>query len=225
MYIMIQIRLKSQTPSSPMNWVERRMQMTDWAKNTSEQEGKIFLFSHYGLVPSLILRDPELSAMAKAIYSYLLTYVNPEQMKNGSFHAWPSRKRILRELNISVNTLGKYLNELRDANLVVVEQIRKTLKDGKQVYGNNLYKLQTHVSESQYQGVVRTPDLPDTEKANSSKPDHLKTCDSPKVNTSNTKGLSSTKINSNTNFSTTSESKASSCSEEATVNFECKASL
>jgi predicted transcriptional regulator len=60
-------------------------------------------------------------------------------MKQGKLHAWPSRKRILKEMNISVNTFGKYLKELKEANLIHVEQGRQTLKKGKQGFGNNCY--------------------------------------------------------------------------------------
>src|SRR5690554_5347821 len=103
--------------------------MADWSKNVAEEEGKAFVFRHYGLgVPTFVLRNPELSIGAKALYAHLLTFVNAEQAKKGQLQAWPSRERILKELNISVNTFGKYLRELKDAQLIKVEQVRKTLE-------------------------------------------------------------------------------------------------
>lgn len=61
--------------------------MTDWLKNFPEQEGEIFVFRRYGLAPSVVFRDNNLSMGAKALYGYLATFVNAEEMKKGLFKA------------------------------------------------------------------------------------------------------------------------------------------
>ena len=177
--------------------------MTDWRKNFPEQEGKEFVFGHYGYSPTIVHRNPDLSPGAKGLYSYLSTFVNAEQMKQGKLHAWPSRKRILKEMNISVNTFGKYLKELKEANLIHVEQGRQTLKKGKQGFGNNLYIFQTYVtSPSAAEKPLVTEDCGSKENSHS-KSDRSKPCDTQQVNTSNTQGFSITKNKSNNKFSTT----------------------
>jgi hypothetical protein len=54
--------------------------------------------------------------------------------------AWPSRKRIEREMRISSNTLSKYLRELSDHGLIEIQQTR-VVREGRSVYGNNVYVL------------------------------------------------------------------------------------
>ena len=177
--------------------------MTDWRKNFPEQEGKEFVFGHYGYSPTIVHRNPDLSPGAKGLYSYLSTFVNAEQMKQGKLHAWPSRKRILKEMNISVNTFGKYLKELKEANLIHVEQGRQTLKQGKQGFGNNLYIFQTYVtSPSAAEKPLVTEDCGSKENSHS-KSDRSKPCDTQQMHTSNTQGFSITKNKSNNKFSTT----------------------
>lgn len=78
--------------------------MTELQKNFPEQKGKAFVFQHYGYSPTLVHRNPDLSPGAKGLYSYLSTFVNADQMKQGKLHAWPSRQRILQDMNISVNS-------------------------------------------------------------------------------------------------------------------------
>lgn len=176
--------------------------MTDWMKNFPEQEGETFVFRHYGLAPSVVFRNSNLSIGAKAVYGYLTTFVNGEQMKQGSFKAWPSRKRILNELNISVNTLSKYLKELKDANLIKVEQGRRVLQEGKQVYGNNLYIMQPYIASSEEEGKERSPEHLPSEGGTNSKCKQLKSCDAQEMNTSNIKDFSTINNKSNTISST-----------------------
>ena len=178
--------------------------MTDWRKNFAEQEGETFVFRHYGLAPSVVFRNSNLSIGAKAVYGYLTTFVNGEQMKKGLFIAWPSRQRILNELNISVNTLGKYLRELRDAKLIKVEQGRRTLQEGRQVYGNNRYIIQPYIATSVEEKSKTIPVYPSLEKDSKSRSDHLKSCEPQETNTSITKGFSNTNNNSSI-FSTKNE--------------------
>lgn len=181
--------------------------MTDWKRNFPEREGKTFIYRHYGLTPSAVHRNPKLSLGAKALYSYLGTFINADQIKQGKLHAWPSRQRILRDLNISVNTFGKYLKELKDAELVKVEQARKTTAEGRQVYGNNLYIMQAYVAEDPENQVTLEKNTSDKTRVAESDP--VNDCDSLDLNTSITNALSITTNNSKTTFSTTDSNQAS----------------
>lgn len=171
--------------------------MTDWIKNFPEQEGEIFVFRRYGLAPSVVFRDSNLSMGAKALYGYLATFVNAEEMKKGLFKAWPSRKRILHDLNISGNTLSKYLKELQNANLIKVEQGRRTLQEGRQVYSNNHYILLPYLTMSEGEKRRILPDDHLLEQHTNSRSDQLKSCATHEVDTSNTQGFSNTKNKSN----------------------------
>lgn len=171
--------------------------MTDWIKNFPEQEGEIFVFRHYGLAPSVVFRDNKLSVGAKALYGYLATFVNAEEMKKGLFKAWPSRKRILHDLNISANTLSKYLKELQDANLIKVEQGRRTLQEGRQVYSNNQYILLPYITMSAEEERQTLGDHHLLKQHSNSRSDQLKSCDTYELDTSNTQGFSNTKNKSN----------------------------
>lgn len=125
--------------------------MTDNYSNSPNKAGKQPIFKYFGLVPSIVLRDSAISFGAKAVYAYLATYVNAEQVREGKLCAWPSRKRMQKELNMSANTLSKYLKELKENKLIKIEQSRQT-KDGKHFYGNNIYTLQQHIKHSDSKG-------------------------------------------------------------------------
>jgi len=102
------------------------------------------VFSHYGPAPSVVLRYSVLSIGAKGLYAYLCTYINLNEAKKGDMKAWPSRRRMQRELGISNNTLSKYLNELQALGFIAVKQTR-VLREGRRVFGNNVYTLQRYV--------------------------------------------------------------------------------
>lgn len=175
--------------------------MNNFPSNFPDQEGKIFVFRHYGLAPSVVFRDPDLSMGAKALYGYLSTFVNASQMKAGVYKAWPSRRRILNELGISVNTLSKYLAELKAAQLLCVNQSRTTIQDGKQVFGNNEYVFQLYLTSS----AVKAAEDPLLESSVSNL-DQLVDCDIEELAPSNTQGFNNTK-NNPSNLSTKSQIK------------------
>lgn len=178
--------------------------MTNKHQDTPNHEGKTFVFSHYGPAPTLVFRNSNLSLGAKGVYGYLVTYISIDQTKNGQAQAWPSRKRILKGLNISSNTLSKYLNELKEAGFLKIDQGRRKLEEGKQVYGNNLYTLQTYIEDpspgetdldtKQETDLIKQP----SPNSNSSNSAALKTSSPQEVITSTTMPLSSTKKISNT---------------------------
>lgn len=118
--------------------------MNNVYSGTPKKEEKQYIFQYFGLVPSFVLRDSKISFGAKAVYAYLATYINADQFREGKLRAWPSRKRMAKELNMSPNTLSKYLKELEKNKLIKIEQSRQT-KDGKHFFGNNIYSLRQHI--------------------------------------------------------------------------------
>lgn len=109
-----------------------------------EKVRRLDVYSHWGPIPRLVLRSSGLSLGAKAVYAYLNSFVSISDVKNGELKAWPSRRRMERELGISAKTLSKYLNELREKGLIEVEQ-SIVVRDGRSVYGNNIYSLRRYV--------------------------------------------------------------------------------
>lgn len=159
-----------------------------WSAMFPKQDGKVFIFDHYGIAPSVVLRNPDLSIGAKAVYSYLMTYVNSEQAKSGDVRAWPSRERMMAELGISVNTLTKYLRELKEAELISIEQTREQAEDGKTVYGRNIYVIHPYVPDPAqcHKNCDTEEEVSVTDFVT------LKSCDTQKVNPSNTMSFSNT---------------------------------
>lgn len=152
-----------------------------WIATFPHQDGKVFIFDRYGIVPSVVMRNPNLSIGAKALYAYLMTYVNSEQARSGDVKAWPSRDRMMKELGLSVNTLTKYLRELKDAGLIEVQQARETTETGKTVYSNNIYVIQPYVPAESVSQEFSVTDFVT-----------LKVCDAQNVNQSNTSPSSKT---------------------------------
>jgi hypothetical protein len=158
-----------------------------------QQEGMAFIYDSFGIMPSVVARNPNLSFGAKAVYAYLSTYVNSELAKRGCVKAWPSRERMMYEMGMSVNTLTKYIRELKENGLIEVEQMRESSQDGKTVYSNNAYVLQLYVPvPSQYHNNYDT-------ESESSEPLSvtdfvtLKSCDAQNLNPSNTRSFSNTR--------------------------------
>lgn len=99
----------------------------------------------YGIAPAYVFRNDKISIGAKGLYGYLMGFVNGEQARQGDFKSWPSRNRIMKELNISTNTLTKYLKELQQAELIDIEQSRVELENGKLGFGNNIYIIKLFI--------------------------------------------------------------------------------
>ena len=72
--------------------------------------------SGFAIVPKEVLCDRELHPIAKVIYSYIASYAD----KDGK--AFPSRDKICYDLNISIGTFTKYLNQLTKAGYISVKQ-------------------------------------------------------------------------------------------------------
>jgi len=85
----------------------------------------------YGSIPKMPMRDMRLTPEAKVIYAYLCSYAG-----SGST-AFPSRSRILRELNMSENRYYKHFGLLKEYGYITVSQ--NANKTGK--FRNNIYTL------------------------------------------------------------------------------------
>lgn len=85
----------------------------------------------YGIIPKIPMQDPRLTIEAKAIYSYFCSYAGA-----GST-AFPSRAKILNDLQIGETRFYKHFNLLKKHGYVTVEQ--NTDNTGK--FKNNIYTL------------------------------------------------------------------------------------
>ena len=91
----------------------------------------------YGLIPRRVMRDEHLSTTAKCIYCYLASFAG------NTGRSFPSTSLMAKELNISNDTLFKYLKELKTKNVITVEK-EKSL-DSK--FTKNIYYLHNKVGE------------------------------------------------------------------------------
>jgi DnaD/phage-associated family protein len=105
----------------------------------------------YGLIAKKVMKDPNLSLSAKAIYAYLCSYAGNESI------AFPSVKLINHELGISKDTFYKYMKELNDKAYIVVSQ--KRAEKGK--FSHNVYSIET----------VPCPKSPCTDSPDTDSPD------------------------------------------------------
>lgn len=142
-------------------------------------EFKVYNDTGYGLVPRSIMRDPDLSFQAKAIYSYLASFAG------NTGKAFPSTSLMSKELDMSRDTLFKYLKELKEKKVVTVERERTD----KGTFDRNIYYLHNEVKKTP------SPNLPDTVKPDTDKPD---TDEPDTVNyDTNSNNLNSNNLNSN----------------------------
>jgi DnaD/phage-associated family protein len=137
-----------------------------------QPEKKHWLSMGYGLAPAMVLRDPNLSMGAKAVYAYLMTFTSSDRKD-----VWPGRDLILKELGCNKDTLAKYMAELSARGLVVIEQVRE---EGAR-FGHNIYRIMEWVvtTDQPCQRVPGPkspcPKKPDTEKPEPVKPATNKT--------------------------------------------------
>mgnify|MGYP002752846059 CR=1 FL=1 len=78
----------------------------------------------------------DLSGGAKLVYSYLLFCEDRE-----TYQCYPSYKKIGLNVNMSVNTVKKYVEELVDKGLIYTENTTVISKDGKPRNGSLLYTI------------------------------------------------------------------------------------
>ncbi|MGG5372836.1 conserved phage C-terminal domain-containing protein [Enterococcus sp. AZ196] len=102
-------------------------------KNSIKQES--LLSMGYGMIPKLVMKDPNLSAEAKAIYAYLCSYCGAGDT------AFPSTELMCHDLAISEKRLQRHMKQLKESNYVHIE--RKRTVNG---FSNNIYTLPKSVS-------------------------------------------------------------------------------
>lgn len=82
----------------------------------------------FGTVEKWVLTDPKINIHAKAIYSLLCAYAG------GKDCAFPSVDTLTVQLNISKDTIYKYIKELREKGVIEVEQIREGGRFSRNIY-------------------------------------------------------------------------------------------
>lgn len=85
----------------------------------------------YGFIAKVVMIDTKISIGAKALYSYICAYAGNDGC------AFPSRDRILNELNIGKDTFTKYKRELMENGYLKVEQMRVGGK-----FKSNIYNVE-----------------------------------------------------------------------------------
>ena len=94
------------------------------------------LFKGFGHIPKFIMLDTELSLEAKSIYAYFCSFAGSGNS------AFPSRDKILKDLNIGKDRYYKHYNQLINNGYLSAEQERrKDDKTGEIYLGNNVYTL------------------------------------------------------------------------------------
>lgn len=76
-------------------------------------------FTPYAQIPVWVLRDPDLSLGAKALYGALMTYAD-----NRTKLAFPGQERVAADLGCTVRTVYKYMKELEESGILSVERRR-----------------------------------------------------------------------------------------------------
>lgn len=85
----------------------------------------------YGYIPKLVMTDTDLSAEAKAIYSYLCSYAGNKNT------AYPSVSLMRTHLNMSENRFYKHRKQLIEKGYIKIDRMQR--KDG--TWENNIYTL------------------------------------------------------------------------------------
>lgn len=83
--------------------------------NTLKMDG--ILSNGFGIIPKIISLDTELSIEAKAIYSYLVSFAG------GGEIAFPTRSKILKDLNISKDRYYRHFEQLIQKGYITVRRV------------------------------------------------------------------------------------------------------
>lgn len=97
----------------------------------------------YGLLPKVVMTDERLSLTAKAIYAYLCSYSGSKAI------IFPSRARILSELNISKNAYYKHFNQLVELEYVIIKKRKNFLNRNQYVINDNPSTVRTENSQQE----------------------------------------------------------------------------
>lgn len=91
----------------------------------------------YGIICKAVMTDERLSLTAKAIYAYLCSYTGSKGI------VFPSRARILSELNISKNAYYKHFNQLVELDYITIKKRKNFLNRNQYVINDNPSSLAT----------------------------------------------------------------------------------
>ena len=91
----------------PLEKIEQNMKL-----NTADP------IARYGFtqLPNFILRNPELSANAKTVYSLLLSYAWHNSL------CFPGQERLAEHMGAHVSTVSRSITELEDCSLIEIER-------------------------------------------------------------------------------------------------------
>lgn len=104
--------------------------------------------SGYGTIPKLVIFDKEISIGAKGLYCYFCSYAGSGET------AFPYRKRICEELDISEKTYQTYMRELVTNNYVKVEQKKRNNQ-----FSYNIYTIINKISKEKIKKIVTNSPL------------------------------------------------------------------
>ncbi len=94
------------------------------------------LFKGFGHIPKFIMLDTDLTIEAKGIYAYFCSFAGSGNS------AFPSRDKILKDLNIGKDRYYRHYNQLITNGYLSAKQERKKDEKTGEVYlGNNIYTL------------------------------------------------------------------------------------
>ena len=140
----------------------------------------------YGLIPRRVMRDEHLSTTAKCIYCYLASFAG------NTGKSFPSTSLMAKELNISNDTLFKYLKELKTKNVITIKK-EKSL-DSK--FTKNIYYLHNKVNEeTPYPKSSDTTSSDTTSSDTRNQDTNSNNLNSNNLNSNNNKEYSSAKAN------------------------------
>lgn len=116
-------------------------------------ESDSILEKGYGLISRNVMRDKNISASAKTVYCYLVSFAGNKGV------CYPSLELIRNELGFSKNTLNKYMKELRKSGLVKVFRLQN---EENNLLSNNIYEIAMNYStieenKKAYSNKINTP--------------------------------------------------------------------
>lgn len=100
-------------------------------------ESDSILEKGYGLISRDIMRNKNISLGAKAIYCYLNSFAGSKGI------CYPSLDLIRLEMNLSKNTLNKYMKELKETGLIKVYRLQN---EDNNLLSNNIYEIALNYS-------------------------------------------------------------------------------
>lgn len=89
----------------------------------------------YGQISKLVMQDNSISIQSKGLYAYICSYTG------GGKSAFPTRDKICHDLNVSKDSVSKYLKELTNKKYITIIQNKEKGK-----FSNNTYIVNLEIS-------------------------------------------------------------------------------